>query len=207
MGDSLAETVQEIKNNKRTDVQIEVTVTNQCNCHCDYCFECSHEYTSTKEEEDRQVKLIADACENFDVLKHGALRIVFWGGEPMMNTQFLHRLIMASYKYPFVEYMMYTNGVLYKNFEDLFSQEFFQEIRDRIEFQLSYDGEPHHFKKRHVKSDVIFKTADLMEKHKIPFSFKATLSFDSLELLPEVWDSYKELSKKYKNIRYSPTLD
>jgi hypothetical protein len=38
-------------------------------------------------------------------------------------------------------------------------------------------------------------------------SFKATLSFDHLELLPQIWDSYEELHERYNFATYSPTLD
>ena len=40
---------------RRTNIGVEFTVTNECNCRCDYCFECSHDNISTKDEEDRQV--------------------------------------------------------------------------------------------------------------------------------------------------------
>ena len=39
------------------------------------------------------------------------------------------------------------------------------------------------------------------------FSFKATLSIDSLSLLPQIWDSYAELHEKFPHVSYSPTID
>jgi hypothetical protein len=43
----------------------------------------------------------------------------------------------------------------------------------------------------------------------INFSFKATLTFDMIYKLPEIWKSYEELFYKYPkiNVRYFPTFD
>lgn len=57
-------------------------------------------------------------------------------------------------------------------------------------------------------SEAIFRTADLLKEHGVYFYFKATLSFNMLDKLPEIWKSYEKLYEKYgKNATYSPTLD
>lgn len=38
-------------------------------------------------------------------------------------------------------------------------------------------------------------------------SLKATLCYDMLSCLPDIWDSYEKLSRVYPEIKYSPTLD
>ena len=192
----------------RSSVHIEITITNSCNCNCKYCFETNHLNTSNREEEIRQLKLLTDYCKKFDITKHNALNITFWGGEPMLNTNFLYEIIESTYKYPFVNYMMYTNGTLVDKFEEFINKDFIDEIINRFSIQLSYDGEPHHTLMRHDNKELIFKTTDLLvDRGFKDLSFKATLSFDHLELLPQIWDSYKELHNRYDFAYYSPTLD
>lgn len=207
MENKLEQIIQQIQEDDRTSVSIELTVTNECNCNCEYCFECSHDDISNRDEELRQLNLLRNYCLNFDRLKHRNLKIVFWGGEPMMNTRFLFELIRATYEFDFVSYLMYSNGTLKNKFDEFLKQDFIDSIRDRIEIQLSYDGEPHHKLKRGTDSSVIFRVADELIERGFDVSFKATLSMDSLNLLPQIWDSYEELWQKYPFVYYSPTID
>ena len=125
----------------------------------------------------------------------------------MMNTRFLFEILDVTHKYDFVRYMMYTNGLLYDRFEELSGQSFFDDIKNRVRIQLSYDGEPHHKLKRKTDSSIIIKTAKFLKSKGIDVSFKATLSLDSISLLPEIWDSYNELNDIFGDVEYSPTLD
>lgn len=196
-----------INNDSRTDVNVEITITNSCNCNCVYCFECSHDNTSSKDEEDRQLKIIKDYCDSFDRLKHRHLNIIFWGGEPMMNTDYLFKIIDETVHYDFVKYMMYSNGTLKQKYEEMVNKDFMKFLVGRFEVQLSYDGEPHNTIKRGTNKEIIFDVADLLISHGVQVTFKATLSMDSLSLLPQIWDSYKELHDRYDFVYYSPTLD
>jgi hypothetical protein len=36
-----------------------------------------------------------------------------------MNTEFMYDIINATYKYPFVRYHYYSNGILYNKFVEL----------------------------------------------------------------------------------------
>ena len=51
------------------------------------------------------------------------------------------------------------------------------------------------------------EVAKLLNEKGFSFSFKATLSMDSFDLLPEIWDSYEKLHSMYNFVRYSPTID
>lgn len=204
---NLQDIVKKISVAERNDVHVEITVTTECNCRCEYCFECSHDNTSRRDEELRQLELLKKTCEEFDITKYGRFHITFWGGEPMMNTKFLYEIIETTYKYEFVDYMMYSNGTLINNYRDFLSQEFIDSVKSRFHIQLSYDGEPHNTLMRHNSNENILKVADMLHNNGFRISFKATLSFKMLNCLPQVWDSYAELQKKYPHITYSPTLD
>ncbi len=185
---------------------VEITVTNSCNCNCKYCFETNHCDTSNKNEEQLQLQKIIELCEKLKN-KDIQLNLTFWGGEPMMNTNFLFLIIENTYKYDFVYYQMYTNGTLYENFNKMIQQSWFNFIKDRFHIQVSYDGEPHNSLMRGYDGEKIFKTFDLLLESGIKSDLKATLSLDKLKLLPEIWMSYYNLFKKYDFISYSPTLD
>ena len=38
-------------------------------------------------------------------------------------------------------------------------------------------------------------------------SFKATVSYEDVGLMPDLWDSYKSLVNEWPDVRYCPTLD
>jgi len=86
---------------------------------------------------------------------------------------------------------------------------YIDKIKDRFSIQLSYDGEPHNTLKRGYGNEKILKAADILKKTGIKFSFKATLSYDMIKFLPEIWKSYEELHDRYLDchVRYFPTLD
>lgn len=185
---------------------VEVTITNQCNCNCKYCFEANHDYNSSKDEEKLQLSKIIELCE--DIKKeNSSLILSFWGGEPMMNIDFLFVLIEKTYKYGFITYNMFTNGLLLDNFKKMVSQSWFENIKNRFNIQISYDGEPHNVLERGYNKEKILKTFDYLVNNDIKPSLKATLSLKNLKLLPQIWISYYEIFKKYNHISYSPTLD
>ena len=38
-------------------------------------------------------------------------------------------------------------------------------------------------------------------------SFKATVSYEDIGLMPDLWDSYKSLVNEWPDLKYCPTLD
>lgn len=193
----------------KENIFVELTMTNNCNCHCKYCFEGDHPIEQRNiDEEQRQFGLLVDLCNSFDTAKHDWLTISFWGGEPFLNTEFMFRVIEATYKHKFVRYHIYSNGTLIHKYEQLLNANFIDDVRSRLHIQLSYDGEPHHTIKRGNNSDKIFSVARMLKAAHIKFDFKATLSFDMIFHLPEIWKSYEKLYEEFGNdVRYHPTLD
>lgn len=192
----------------RTDICIEFTTTQKCNCHCDYCFECGEQYDMNIDIQNKCIDLLVEYCQNFDVLKHRYLVISFWGGEPFLNTQFILKVINATFKYEFVEYHSYSNGTQMTNYKTLIDLLKSKNILNRFQIQLSYDGEPQHELKRHYTSKHVIESAKFLINSGINVSFKATLTFDMIEHLPEIWNSYFELYQMFGDVvSYSPTLD
>ena len=191
-------------------IGIEITTSSGCNCNCAYCFETSHQFTRDIEEENRQLALLEEYCsKDFSLRNINDIRITFWGGEPMMNLDYVKKIIEATIKYDFVRYYMYTNGTLLDAFKDLAKCKWADELKKRIHIQLSYDGEPHNTIKRgEFSSKMVIKTAEFLKNAGFEVSFKATLSFDMLSKLPEIWKSYLDLREKLGAfVQYAPTLD
>lgn len=193
------------------NIFIEITITNSCNCNCSYCFEGAHHcnYIPNEAEEDKQVSVLKNLCDTFDKTKHKWLTFSFWGGEPFLNLKFMCKIIENTYKYDFVRYHCYSNGTLLDTYREFLSKPFIKDIKDKIHIQLSYDGDPHNELKRGYKKDKILQAADLLNEAGISFVFKATLAFDMIPHLVEIWKSYEELFYKYpnNNVRYIPTID
>lgn len=199
-------------NDDENNVFVELTLTDSCNCHCSYCFEGNHchgKNVSNLVEEAKQLKMIDDYCQQFDMSKHKWLTLSFWGGEPFMNVQFMEKIIEHTIDYPFVRYHCYSNGTLIEQYIKLLSNSYADKLRHRFHIQLSYDGEPQHSIKRGYSPKKVFEAADFLRQHQIQFSFKAALSFDMIKYLPEIWASYRDLYDRYPDmhVRYSPTLD
>lgn len=196
----------------RTSLGIELTTTQCCNCRCKYCFEHDAVQTSCQrdiQEEARQLNLISAFCQKFDTAKHDQLMITFWGGEPMLNLEFVKQVIETTISYDFVSYYMFTNGTLFESFKDLVQTFNTRAFRKKMHFQLSYDGEPHNRDKRgDLSSTRVLETARWLKSQGFRLSFKATLSFDMIQHLPAIWKSYEQLHDEFGfEARYAPTLD
>lgn len=193
----------------RSSLEIEICITNACNKSCSYCFERCHQSNINIDEETRQLQLITDLCQKFDIMKYSSLNIVFWGGEPMMNINFIKKIINNTKQYTFINYFMYTNGTILSAFLTLVMLPDFELIKNRFTIQISYDGEPHNTIKRGYSYTDISRTLQLLYENNINVKFKATLSYDMIINLPEIWKSYAELDRNFPlfNVQYAPTLD
>ena len=194
----------------KKSIFVELTTTNDCNCNCSYCFEkCSSRKQYVIDNyQSKVLQLIVNACNDFDKSKYDWFTVSFWGGEPFLNVEFIADIISNTYRFDFVRYNLFSNGTLLDKYKQFLSYSFIDQIRDRIHIQLSYDGEPHHSLKREDNKHLIFEVADMLKANSIMFDFKATLSFDMIKYLPQIWDSYHDLHYKYGSIvTYYPTLD
>ena len=189
---------------------LEITVSNGCNQRCSYCFEHQHVFQKNPEEEKRQLKIIDKVCKNFDHNRFGRLTLSFWGGEPLVNDGWLKEIIQKTINYEFVDYHMFTNGTLVDRLQSIVDdRELSQAFKcGRFDIQVSYDGEPHHSQKRGYSSSKVIETIQLLKDRNIQFHLKATMTEDSIHMMPQCWKSYEQLHSKFgRCISYSPSLD
>ena len=122
------------QNQSKKNIFVELTATNDCNCNCSYCFEkCySKKHITIYNYQNRTIQLIIDACKNFDKNKFEWFTVSFWGGEPFLNLEFIEEVIRNTYKFDFVRYNFFSNGTLVDKYKKFLSNNFIDEIRDRI---------------------------------------------------------------------------
>lgn len=193
---------------KRQSIHIEITLTDACNMNCKYCFEHSHSNKSNPIEEEKQLKLIKELCINFDTIKFRDLQIVFWGGEPMLNMKFMHKIIEITSPYKFVNYFMYSNGTLIEQYKIFVHDNLIKSIKNRFRIQISYDGDPINKLERGIDSQTIINVAHMLKDNGFSWSFKATASSETIKYIPQAWKSYEKLHTEFgSTIRYSLTLD
>lgn len=114
-----------------------LTVTEECNLNCTYCYEC---YKSKKSMRFEMAKRIVEqefaTCDEFD-----SLTIDFMGGEPMIQFKLIQQIAEWVWSKPRPKpYTMFTttNGTLFD--EDM--KQWFRRNAKRITAGLSLDGTP-----------------------------------------------------------------
>ena len=196
------------QNEFKHNFMLEITITNECNCNCEYCFEKKQNNYDKIKYENQILILLDRLCNDPNFYEKNNLSIVFWGGEPTINIEFIKQIIAHTYKYNFVSYFLYSNGTLIDKYKELINCINHLNIKERFKIQLSYDGLPIHIDKRGNNINAIYDVANLLKDNNIDFSFKATLTLDYINQLPKIWNSYLDLYNKFGNVvRYSPTID
>lgn len=154
------------------------------------------------------LELAVDLCSIFDKDEHSVLMFSFWGGEPFMNAQFVKQLVDQTKDFQFTRYHIYTNGILTDELDSFLNFAVDASLEDRIDMQFSYDGEPHNSLKRHNDGKTTIQNAKKFIQSGFDVDFKATLSYDMISKLPEIWESYRLLHDEIgRCASYGPTID
>lgn len=185
---------------------LEITITNKCNKRCKYCFENGYNCTESRDEELRQIRLIEDLCTKLSGESDHILQLSLWGGEPLLNEQFISDIFRATEKFDFVRYLIYSNGTLVDNWSRFISLQPVQQVLNRITVRLSWDGEPHQSLNRYA-GDATLLTWRFLKEKGVCVVFKPTIMLENVDLLPEVWDSFAKLHEEDSSIEYFPNLD
>jgi len=189
-------------------LHVELTPTNACNQKCSYCFESGcHRDGITNEEADRQLSILSNTVKAVNEGDYDGMCLTFWGGEPFLNVEFMLCAIKILESCKDYRISIYTNGT-YRKGMDMFLDGVNHATMKRTSLQFSYDGEPHHTVKRGYSPDVMIEYVKKFLDAGADAHFKATLSLDMIDSLPDIWKSYESLFMKLGNVvSYSPTLD
>jgi len=178
-----------------------------CNFNCRYCYEKGKfkNQDLTEDTIEYILKLLNDNFKEYD------WNFMFIGGEPTLSKK-LKILVQEIEKLSSklnnkVTYDLLTNGSSFQLINNIF-----ENYKDRLNVQVSYDGKPINdidriiIKKNKIipTSNLILKTVESLYKYNYNFHFKSTLNIQYLNLVPEVLKEFRELSLKYNKIfRYS----
>ena len=195
----------------------EITTTPGCDLNCTYCFE-------GKKAIDNNVVngRIPETISKIDEIlssewfneEYSILTVDFWGGEPTLNSTIISKIISHYDKNDKVQYHMYTNAYNIKTAQNLLNN-ISEQAKQKFSIQVSYDGRAINDRFRltytgKTSSDQVLETFDWLYKQNLQsLSLKSTLPLDGIKHMSDVWDEFKELAEKYKNINilYSPTID
>jgi len=217
------EDVIEIINQKKSSMgtySLEINLTDKCNFNCSYCFEGDHTKIRNNflsKNPDILIKTIYSILNNkWFKLTFRGLKIDFWGGEPTLNIPLL-KIITDEFKdNERVNFFIYTNGSRINKILPILKELNKKKCvgnTEKIKVQVSYDGLPLHDiyrldKQGKPTSTIVRKSFEILHNEGILFNIKATLTYDGIKHMPEVWGDFCDLYYKYgKEIGYSPTLD
>ncbi len=201
------------------NMSIELTTTAACNFKCEYCFEndCSSpsDKMASYNIDDLIIalkKLFEDEWykDTFDTTQ-----LVFWGGEPTLNFDFIERIVEEFRLNGKVSFYIYTNGSRINQLLPILKSMKYLEVNGKPKFgiQISYDGNPVHDKRRIAKSGSLTaksteEAMTILSENYVPYSLKATLAHKDFMYMPECWEDFKRLYERFgDNINYSLTVD
>lgn len=194
----------------RLEYGLEVTLTDDCNFACDYCFEGESCLKNTTLDCIENIFDAIDTMFNDEwfVSKFKGIRIGFWGGEPTLRPDLLAKFVERYKDDERINYHIYTNGY---DIEQLMN--IFEDCKDRLDVQVSYDGERIHDLKRVTKGGV--KTASRVRDNVYTLvnrgfivGIKSTVTYDTVQYMADCFDDIRQMNRDLgERIRYTITMD
>lgn len=198
---------------KKPMLNIELTTSGLCDMHCTYCFEGEKTDRQRFSDFDLLFKRI-DEIKASDFYKgFSGISINYWGGEPTLNWKYIRTVTEHFKDDKEVVFHLYSNGYNFKNLERTLVG--FEEIKDRVFVQISFDGFTNDIFRISSKggtSENVMRSFQHLADEGYNVHMKATLPMQSFKDITKNWDHFRELFDKYKeynnvSISYAPTID
>lgn len=210
---------------KFNDVKIynvDLTMTDDCNMSCTYCFERGNFKPTKFEDLDlffKRIDQLLDSSffnDNFHMLNIG-----FWGGEPTLNPGAIVSIVKKYWRDDRIKFFLYSNGYNIDCVKDLllsFKDKYLNGGHPKFCTQISYDGMPIHDISRPAKgkkltSSIVRETILWFDYQQVPHVIKSTVTPQTFKYLPsayldirELWHNNKD-GKYFRNTRFFPTID
>ena len=157
---------------------MEITITDECNLRCTYCFEgdACQKTTTLDCVDDIFIAIDKMFKDQWFMDTFMGIRIGFWGGEPTLRPDILKRFADRYNTNNLIQFHIYTNGVDISELMDIF-----KDYKEKIKIQVSYDGKRINDIKRLTKNntpstDIV--RANIYELHEKGYrvSIKSTAS-------------------------------
>lgn len=201
---------------------IDVTLTDNCNFRCGYCFETDYFKKNYFKDYDLLINKIKQLLKsNFFKKKYNGIGIGFWGGEPTLHPEAIKTIVKEFENDDRLHFLIYSNGSNVDSVIDLLEQHKGTMVRNahpKVTIQMSYDGMPVHdiFRKTRdgkITSSLVRNNILLLDKKNIPTCIKSTITPDTLKYLKETYLDLRDVylsfttSSKFKATSYFPTID
>lgn len=176
------------------DLSFTIWVTNDCNLLCDYCY--VHKKIDYMSEE--TAKAVIEFIKNKNVeLKPDKIKVVFSGGEPLMNFGIVQSIVSALDELrtdASVIYMITTNGTIYPSEEQM-------ENLKKMSVSVSLDGNKNwnDAARKYKNSDMgsyenAVKTIDKMTRSGMPVRIRMTVIPDNVSVFADNYQSLYHLT-------------
>lgn len=202
---------------------IDLTLTDNCNMACVYCFEKDRFNTRFFEHLDLFMKRIDELlASSFFKSNFQMLNIGFWGGEPTLNPNAIRRIVDKYGNDDRVKFFLFSNGYNIDEVKHLllkYKDKYLEGGHPKFCLQISYDGIPVHDinrpskSKRELTSTKIRNNIIWVDKNKIPSTIKSTITPATFKYLPDAYLDIRDLYHLYnneshfRNNRFFPTID
>lgn len=213
------------------NIQIDLTMTNNCNFKCDYCFERdTQDISSISDKTVEDFIVFIRKLEDSDLVRNhfSGITVNFWGGEPTLEMDKIEHIIEIFKDDPMLQFFIFTNGsnqrvydLALKYKDVMFDYKDYQNNQQhepKVFIQISYDGDILHKKHRVWKSgkESLISTKELIYKFiddNVPVTLKSTICLDDIEYMWDAYNDFLEINEycRQKNYRwpltYYPTID
>lgn len=201
-------------------IEYYVYATNDCNLQCAFCYDQKLDRKVFFEKPQYELKTLVSFIEKTQKLYNSTLAdIIFFGGEPTLNTEFINNLINfldKSLSLIRVGYILHTNGTLLNKVNDT--------ILSRLSviiISVDYEAIPKSGIADTYFSNIIDSIKCIRQKHKVKFLCRLTIS-ENVSLFTNVmqvssffdyvhWQisncySFVDYDKFYRNYSYESIL-
>lgn len=201
---------------------VDLTLTDDCNFSCKYCFERGNFNTHKFKDVDLFFSRIDELlASSFFNKNYKLLNIGFWGGEPTLNPEVMDVVVKRYSRENRVKFFLFSNGYDIDSILDLVishKDQYLMGGHPKFCVQISYDGMPVHDIDRTLRggkltSSIVRSNILRLDSLGIPSTIKATITpatFKYLHLayedIRDIWHR-NESTRHFRANRFFPTID
>lgn len=191
----------------------DLTVTDNCNYRCKYCFEEGSFVNKKFEQADLLFERLAELREsewfkeNYDLVL-----INFWGGEASMNFPLIKKVFDKYEEDNGIVMFIYSNASRVEPYYELFEKVGHKGVmgKAKLSIQFSYDGQPINDLMRvdiagRSTTDRVKEAYRYFDDQGWAVTLKATITPENFKYIYDAWKDYQELTGG--KVTYFPTIE
>ena len=201
---------------------VDVTLTDDCNFACKYCFERGKFNTHKLKDVDLFIKRMNELLDSsFFKQNYKLLNIGFWGGEPSLEPDMINTFVKEYWSDARVKFFLFSNGYDLDSILELIIAHKENTLlggHPKFCVQMSYDGIPIHDIDRTLRggkltSSVVRNNILKLDKLGVPITIKSTVTPPTFKYLHSAYDDILDIWSQgvsktiFRNSRFFPTID